>query len=203
MKQLLLILFCLRSLFTFGQSITEQLKKIKTIEQAKEFVNTHPHLEPGLFTISSDKDTSDITIHLFEKKNGFTFLIDNYTYKIIESNSDPQFRVSYIYLDGSELSMPAIDSLRNLILAKYKSGIYFVDLVKEYTMDSSPNGDMGWFKEGLTVKEFETALRQHKQYDIFTVDISYKKWYYVVLKTYEDRIVKTLTILKIKNSMQH
>src|SRR6266498_3951430 len=143
MKRLLLTFFCLKSLFIFGQSINVHIKNVKTIEQAKALVTGHPNLEPGLFTISSDKDTSDITIHLFEKKNGYTFSIENYTYKVIESNSISQFKVSYIYLDGSQLTMPAIDSLRNLILVKYKSGTYFVDLVKEYTMDSSLDGDLG------------------------------------------------------------
>jgi parvulin-like peptidyl-prolyl isomerase len=186
-------------LSTFGQITAKELAEIKTIEQANQLINSSPKPDARLFTITSDKDTSDITLPLFDKKVWYSFSIDSFTYKIIESSSYPEFRVSYIYLDGSQLSTKAIDSIQAEILKKFRNGVYFFDLVKEYTMDGNPNGDLGWFKENIMVKEFEIAVKHHKKNDIFTIDIPEKKWYYVTLKTFDDRVIKKLTILKVKS----
>jgi parvulin-like peptidyl-prolyl isomerase len=201
MKQKLLILFsCVSFFYSFGQTTSKQLSEIKTVEQANKLIKAYPKLEARLFTITSDKDTSDITLPLFDKKVGYSFTIDKFVYKIIESNSYPEFRASYIYLNGSQLSTQKIDSLRTEIITEFKKGISFFDLVKEFTMDGSLTGDLGWFSENMMMKEFEMAIRQHKKNDIFTVDIPENKWYYVTLKTFDDRIIKKLTILKIKSS---
>jgi len=200
-KQLLLaISFCLIFLCSPGQVTDKQLVNVNTIEQANQFIQSYPKLDSRLFTITSDKDTSDITLPLFDKKTGYTFSIDDLTFKIVESISYPEFRVSYIYLDGSQLSIHHIDSIRKVILDKFRNGVYFFDLVKEYTMDGNPNGDLGWFEENSMHKEFETAVKLYKKGEIFTVDIPDKKWYYVTFKTFDDRITKKLTILKIKSS---
>jgi parvulin-like peptidyl-prolyl isomerase len=87
-----------------------------------------------------------------------------------------------------------------MIIRKVKNGGSFSSLVATCTMDSNPTGDLGWFKENMMVKDFETAIRKHKKGDLFTVDIPDKQWYYVCLKTYDDRVIKQLTILKVKNN---
>lgn len=110
------------------------------------------------------------------------------------------FRVSYIYLDGSKNSLENINKTRKIILKKYKSGISFSDLANEYTMNRSKNGDLGWFTEGMMVKEFENQIRNHKLNEIFTIDIPENKWYYVTLKTFSEKYVEELTILKVKNN---
>ena len=201
MKQVCLTyLTCLFFLGLSGQTTTKRLNEIKTLEQAVQLIESYPKLEARLFTISSDKDTSDITLPLFDKKIGYTFKLDKYTFKIIDSNIHPEFRVSYIYLDGSRLSINAIDSIRSVILTKFKNGTSFYELVKEYTMDGNPTGDTGWFTEKMMVKDFEEAVKKHKENDLFTIDIPENKWYYVTFKTFDDRIIKRLTILKIKSS---
>jgi hypothetical protein len=95
-------------------------------------------------------------------------------------------RVSYIYLDGSKIDFKRIGELRYEIMTFYANGEAFSDLANEYTMDGNKNGDLGWFEEGMMVKDFETAIKAHKKGDIFTVNIPEKKWYYVVLKTFDD-----------------
>ncbi|MGG9963527.1 peptidylprolyl isomerase [Ferruginibacter sp. SUN106] len=191
-------LFCFICTGLFAQTPAKLLADTKTIAQANKVVKNYPQLDAKMFMLFSNKDTSDITLPLFAKKNGFTFSIDNYSYKIIDSITYPEFRASYIYLDGNQLSLKSIDSIRNIILAKFKNGSSFFDLVKEYTMDGNPTGDLGWFTESMMAKEFETAIRQHKKDDIFTIDIPENKWYYVTLKTFDDRKVKELAVLKIK-----
>ena len=198
MKQLLLIAFCLVGISTFGQNIDKQLEKVNTVDQANVFIKSNTNLDAQLLTITFGKDTSDVDKKLFMMKSGEIFWADNVIYKIIKSTTALSFRASYIYMDGNKLSIQSIDSLRKVILTKYKNGTSFLDLVKEYNMDRNPTGDLGWFTEGMMVKEFEMAVRQHKANDIFTIDIPSNKWYYVTLKTFDDRNVKTLTVLKAK-----
>jgi parvulin-like peptidyl-prolyl isomerase len=200
MKQIFLIqLFLFLAFWASAQTLSKLFGEVKNIEQANKLIEIYPKSEAKLFTVSSEKDTSDITLPLFDKKIGFTFRIDNFQYKIIDTSSHQEFRVSYIYLDGSQYSKKEIDSIRTIILKKFETGKYFYDLVKEYTMDGNPNGDLGWFWEKAMEKDFELAVRGHKKGDVFTVDIPEKKWYYVTLKTFDDRKIKTITLLKIKN----
>lgn len=122
-----------------------------------------------------------------------------YVYKLIDESNQKEFRASYIYLDGSQLSKSKIDSIRNLIIKKFDSGIPFPDLVDDYNMDSNyKKGDLGWFEEGKMVKEFEKAIKNYKKNDIFNVDVETRNWYYVVLKTHQDRVKKRKLFLKIE-----
>jgi hypothetical protein len=201
MKQLLLTTFYLMVLVTCGQNINKQIIDVNTVEKANAYINKNPNLNAELLTISSEKDTSDIFNSLFLKKKGDVISEENFTYKIIDTSMSLSFRVSYLYLDGRKLSIKSIDSLRSVILAKYKEGTSFVDLVKEYNMDGNLNdGDLGWFKEGMVVKDFEMEVKQHKKGDIFTINVPDNKWYYVTLKTFDDRKIRTMTLLKIKSN---
>ena len=146
---------------------------------------------------------SDIPKKLTKLKKGQSKRIkvnrEKYHYKLIEKAQESEFRASYIYLNGSELSKKQIDSLRPLIIEKYKSGVSFGELVEKYNMDgNSKKGDLGWFKTATMVPEFENAVRKHKKGDVFLVNVDSRKWYYVVLKTYTDRINNKLTLIKIK-----
>lgn len=196
-KRLLTILICQAYLIGFSQTTANPLNDITTVKQAKKFIAKNPE-SAQLITLSSDKDTTDITPPHYDKNPGDTFRLDAYDYKILDKTSYPEFRVSYIFLDGSQLNAKTIDSARTVIVNKYKNGTPFSDLANAYTMDATPNGDVGWFKENVMAKEFEQAVKKHKRNDLFTVDIPASKWYFVVLKTFDDRITKRLTVLKIK-----
>jgi len=106
--------------------------------------------------------------------------------KSVSTSKVKTMRVSYIFLDGSKLSSKVISEIRYEILTYFASGENFYDLANEYTMDGNKDGDLGWFEEGMMVKDFETAIKAHKKGDIFTIDIPENKWYYVVLKTFDD-----------------
>ncbi len=94
--------------------------------------------------------------------------------------------------------MEEIDSLRAIIIDKYLHGNAFSELVKEYNMDGNPNGgDLGWFKSGAMVKEFEEAFRDPGVGEIFTVDVPSRKWFYVTLKTHAIREIKKLKLVRI------
>jgi hypothetical protein len=95
-------------------------------------------------------------------------------------------RVSYVYLDGSKLTLDKINDLRESIIVDYKKGKPFAELANRYTMDISKDGDLGWFDEGMMVKVFEDEVKKHQKGDIFTIDIPDRNWYYVVLKTFDE-----------------
>lgn len=191
----LLNCFC----WSFGQNTTNDIAKIKTISQAEIFIKKNSKANAKIFTIESNRDTSEILFPLYSKKNGFTFKVDNRDYKILQIDSTLSFRVNYIYLSGEKFSKNQSDSLRQEIILKYKNGISFFDLVQQYTMDGNITGDTGWFIENIMVKEFETAVRNHKKGDIFLVDTPSQNWYHVVLKTYDNTYIKKATILAIVN----
>ncbi len=121
----------------------------------------------------------------------FTSLNYNLSFVNDDVIQQKEFRVSYVYLNGKELTKGEIDNLREKIINDYESGIPFSELAKKYSMDnnSEKGGDLGWFPEGKMYLEFEEAVKNHKKGEIFIVDIPSRNWYYVVLKTYNDRLM--------------
>lgn len=184
----------------FAQNIKEQLNLLVTIEDARNFVLENQNLEAQLMNIVHGINTDEFSAKLSNVKPGDVFSDIDFTYKIIAAKNVMVFRVSYIYLDGSKLSLKEIEKSRTKIIEEYKRGSAFAVLAKKYTMDSSPDGDLGWFSEGMMVPDFENAVKNHNLNEIFKIDVVDKKWYYIVLKTFEDKQLEELTILKIKTS---
>ena len=200
MNRLILTAALVSSCFlSHAQSKKIDLQKINTLSEAEAFVKANPNTEAKLFSMISSKDNGELIMPLYQKKPRFTFRIDNYTYRILQVDSALSFRVSYIYLDGKKLSKKEIDSVRNIIMTRYKRGFSFAELASVYSMDGNGSGDTGWFTENQMAKTFETAVRSHKKGEIFTIDTPEENWYHVVLKTYEDNFIKELTILKVKD----
>ena len=184
------------SLGCFAQE--EQIKSINTIEQANDFAAENTELEGLVWNIVPEIDPSNDTGFFDGKKTGDVFSDGNFMYKVLSTKKVVAHRVSYIFLDGSKLTVDAINKLRKTILEKYKSGTPFADLALEYTMDGNQTGDLNWFTDGMMDAEFEKAVKKHKHNDIFTVDIPYNKWYYVTLKTFQDKELEELTLLSVK-----
>ena len=85
-----------------------------------------------------------------------------------------------------DLEMTGLSPLFDKI-SQFKNGVSFDTLVKQYTMDGNPSGILDWFLKGKMAPEFDKAVWHRPQGSIFTVDVPYKKWYYVVLKTDSNR----------------
>ncbi len=200
MKKIFVIIIVLLSFESYSQTIKELLKQIISVEDAEKFATENPNLEAELLTIHPEIELDDFAAKFTESKSGEIFSDIEFTYKILFESNVKAFRVSYVFLDGNKLSLNEIENLRTGILKDYLNGISFTSLANKNTMDNSKDGDLGWFIEGMMVPNFEIAIKNHKINDIFKVDLTNEKWYYIILKTFNDRQVKELSVIKIKNN---
>ena len=200
MRQLTICIFFLQPFLLFSQTSEEKLKSIVTIHDAERYVSSHPEDNALIFTMSPEIEGPDVVKEFSSRKVGDIFTQEENTFKIIEEADIQASRVSYVYLDGKKLSLPEINKLRERIVGEYKQGKPFAELANKYTMDTNKNGDLGWFIEGTMVPIFESSIQKHKLNDIFIVDIAENQWYYVVLKTFDSKKVKNLTLIRVKSS---
>jgi parvulin-like peptidyl-prolyl isomerase len=199
MKNSFVVACLLMSASVFAQpTLTERFQKITTVQQAQQFIDASPELKPALLQLSVGKDSSLIDKRLLRQKKGDVFSVGYVTYKVIEATESVAFRASYIFLDGSSLSKPEIDSLKKIIVQKASAGTPFAQLSDQYTMDGNKtHGDTDWFfGEYSFPKEFQDAVQNHKTGEIFFVDVSDKQWHYIVKKTYDDQVKKDITVLR-------
>ena len=199
MKNSLAGLFLLLSSPIFAQlTVTEQFQKILTVQQAQQYIDANAPLKPVLLHLSNGKDSTLIDKRLLRQNKGDIFSVGYVTYKVLEASDTVDYRASYIFLDGSTLSMTEVDSLRKIVVQKASAGTSFDQLSDLYTMDgNTTHGDTGWFF-GIEMmpKEFQDAVAKHKTGEIFFVDVSEKQWHYIVKKTYDDREKKDITVLR-------
>jgi parvulin-like peptidyl-prolyl isomerase len=199
MKNSLAALFLILTTPVFAQlTVTEQFQKITTIQQAQQFIDANAALKPVLLHLSYGKDTTLIAKRLLRQNKGDIFSVGYVTYKVLEATETVNYRASYIFLDGSTLSVPEIDSLKKLIVQKLAAGAPVDKLSDQYTMDgNTTHGDTGWFF-GIEMmpKEFQEAVSKHKMGEVFFVDVTDKQWHYIVKKTYDDDLKKDITVLR-------
>lgn len=199
MKNIFIIII-LFSFESYSQTIKEQLKRINTVDDAKKFAIENPNLEAELLTVHPEIEFDNFATKFTESKLGDIFSDIEFSYKVLSETTIQAFRVSYIFLDGNKLSLNKIEKLRTEILKEYENGISFASLANKNTMDNNNDGDLGWFIQGMMVPDFEIAIKNHTLNDIFKVDVANEKWYYIVLKTFNNRKVKEFGILKIKSN---
>ena len=199
MKYILSGLFLLFSASIFAQpTVTEQFQKILTVPEAQAYIDANPALKPTLLHLSYGKDSTLIDKRLLRQNKGDIFSVGYVTYKVLEATEKVTYRASYVFLDGSSLSMTEVDSLKKIILQKANAGESFDKLSDEFTMDgNTTHGDTGWFfGVEMMPKEFQEAVKNHKKGEIFFVDVADKQWHYIVKKTYEDDLKKDITVLR-------
>lgn len=202
MRTILSGFFLLFSAAVFAQAnltVTDKFQKINTVAEAQQYIDANPSLKPALLSLSYGKDTSLIEKRLLRQKKGDVFSVGYVTYKVLEASEKVNYRANYIFLDGSSLTPPQVDSLKKLIAQKMAApGASFNQLSDQYTMDgNTTHGDTGWFfGEEMMPKEFQDAVSKHKLDEIFFVDVPEKQWHYIVKKTYDDQITKDIKVLR-------
>ena len=198
-----LILFFISG-FVHAQIETE-LDSITSDAQATNFIEHHKSVRGQLITFNKEKHHSKLSTDLFDLgvggKRVYETEMDKTYYKLIDKNQVLHHRVSYILLDGNKKTLQEISKLRSDIIYKYRQGIPFENLAKRYSMDINGRrgGDTGWFAHGEMIPEFEEQAvnNHHSVGDIFTVDVPSRKWYYVVLKTYDKEMIDEIKVLKL------
>ena len=206
LKNILLLIVCLTTTISFSQQDFEsELDSIQTLDEAKIFVKKNKSLKGKVITFNKEKHNTKISEDLFKLSKGSqkiykTDMTKTY-YKVIDKDDIPYQKLSYIFLDGKQKSMEDINSLRQNIIAKYRSGFRFEDLAKHYSMDNNAKrgGDLGWVTEGDLHPDFESKVldNSHNVNDIFTVDVPDQQWYYVILKTEDTKFIEEIKVLKI------
>jgi hypothetical protein len=199
MKTILLITIALFNLTSFAQDADKKIKKIETLEQANIFIKENPKLKGEIIEINAGTDSSELSKKIIASKAEGSITIDGNTYRVMDSRKSFLLKLSYINLLAENLSLHQIDSIRKVIIAKYKSGATFASLAKQYNTDGNPNTELGWFSEDMFVPEFAVAIKEHRKDELFTIDLPCKTWYYVILKTGDDRVVKVYSVLKIES----
>lgn len=198
MKITTIATFTFFTVLAFGQN--PKLKNVRNTAQAEKFIKANPQLAGELFTFTTEKDSSDLVKKIVAQPGKEPVTSNGFTYKVIERKKSLSMRTSMIYLDGVKLTKEQITEIRKTIFAKYNAGTAFTELAKEYTMDGNPNCDLGWFSEEMMFKEFWAGVKNRKKGELFSLDIPRKRWYYVILKTHDNREIISCTVLKIKAS---
>ncbi|MFD0964169.1 peptidylprolyl isomerase [Pseudofulvibacter geojedonensis] len=201
----LILVFTVTSVFS--QTDIKQLKKdlasVTDIETAKQFRKDHPELKTKIYTYNEEKHNNSLSKKLFSKEIGSTLETEEQSastlYKIINITPTLHYRASYIYLDGKKLKKTAIDSLRKVIMTKMEKGTKFSYLAGTYSMDRNARtgGDLGWFTEKKMFPEFVNSLKENKSNTIYDLDFPETKKYYTIKKTYDQKEIRLLQVLKI------
>lgn len=203
MKRLLALLFFIPAICFSQKSLEQELDSVSTAEEAKTFAKAHKKANKSkVFTFNKEKHKTRLADDLFKlSKGGKQVVKTDYKktyYKIIDKNKVTHYRVSYIYFDGSKMTLEEINNKRAKIISQYEQGYKFEALAKLHSMDlnAKRGGDLGWFPEGQMHPEFEDAVKNHDTNDLFTLDIAEKNWHYIVLKTHDAKPIEEITVLK-------
>ncbi len=199
-----IILMFLNSYAQNEIEIIEILKSTSEIGEINNKLEKYPDCSARLSFINSENDTTDFNKTALNTKVGeiFNSTDNSEFYKVVESDSSVSIRVSYIYFDGYKMDKKEIDKLRKELIKRLDNGESFSELARKYTMDgnSAKGGDFGWMNASMLDKTFVKEVLNHKKGDLFEIDVTKNNWYYLVLKTYDDKIIKTNMMIVIKSS---
>ncbi len=197
MKKIVSIIVLLCSTLSFAQSENEVrrvLKSISSLDHADSLTDVYPSwyirinktlsLGPAVDSQIADAKVGDI-IRSQYSDNGPIFLR-----KLVVIGTEEVCKVSYIYLDGRKHNLSEISEIRKRIIDQYTQGASFTELVNKYNEDGNPTGELNWFYKGMMVEDFDRAVRLRNAGEIFTVDVPENSWYYVVLKSEDNKFLE-------------
>ncbi len=144
------------------------------------------------------RDTTLIDKRLLKQNQGDIFSVGYVTYKVLKATESINYRASYIFLDGSSLSVSEVENLKKTIRTNTLK-----ELPGRHFQTNTPwtgtrlRGDTDWFfGVEMMPKEFQEGVSKHKKGDIFFVDVPENQWHYIVKKTYDDQVKKEITVLR-------
>lgn len=202
MKKTIQTLFLLGYL-TCNAQVTPDFKDLIVFIESQDQVDSlqlsYPNISIKRVTFATgDKNLNERIVsaskgEVIESPNG-TFL------KLLSKKTVKEFKVKYIFLDANNKETEQIKGLQSKIINDFNAGKPFGELADKYSMDPRKNGgDLGWFPEGRMVKNFEESIKNHKKDEIFTSYEPNKNWYFVVLKTHNERESGEYEYVEISN----
>jgi|GEM_PF-536237 len=206
-KSYLFIILLFSFYISFAQTDNKELKKglelVTDIKSAKQFIKNHPELKAKIYTYNEEKHNNNLSKKLFNTTIGSSFETEEQSattlYKIISIEPTLHYRASYIYLDGKKLKESSVDSLKQVIASKLKSGILFNRLAGQYSMDRNAirGGDLGWFTANKVSEQFVNSLKENDPNTIYNLNLPDLKKYYIINKTQQQKDIRLLQVLKI------
>lgn len=208
MTKFLAIFFVMLSSLVSAQTemeVKKQLTDIHSSEDLNGLIDAFPNWEIAMMHLSKDDIGEDLSplfteemgtiVVRTEEKTGATYL-----FKSIEMDQMNSYRAKHIYFDGRRMHKEEIDKHRNQIIQEYRNGTSFTELYKKYAIHQGQavDGDVGWFKEMTMAAAYEEAVKSHQKGDVFSVDIPSHNWYYLVLKTHDNRVEYKLSVICVK-----
>ncbi|WP_299122680.1 peptidylprolyl isomerase [uncultured Winogradskyella sp.] len=197
-------------LFGFTQNnLAKQLDSITTKKDADTFLKTHKPEDGKIYIYNKEKHKTKIATSLFKLSEGGKKVIKNdfkkTYYKVIDKSKVDHCKFNIIVLDGEMTSNQSAKVIRNKVLSQYNEGYKFEDLAKQHSSGptAKTGGDTGWIKLGDISDTFdEQAFNQNRAIDeVFTVDDSKNKKYYIVVKTKDKTPIEEITVLKFTEDL--
>ncbi len=207
MKRLIhTLLICLFPTLIFAQNdIRKDLDSISSTEQATAYIKSLRDGNNKIITFNEEKHQTELAREIFKMGKGSTKVfkseIEDVHYKVIEKREIPYYRVNYIMLDGNEMRIKDINSLRPRLIKEINKGTAFNVLASRFSMDQNrfKGGDSGWITHGDMLPEFEERVMNdtYNVDDVFLVNVESNRWYYVVQKTHEKKNITEVKVLRV------
>ncbi|HLV14764.1 MAG TPA: peptidylprolyl isomerase [Xanthomarina sp.] len=204
MKRILLLL-CLISYISNAQEESTNIDSVIDITSAEEFLKTNKRKGNKLITFNEEKHKTILAKDLFKMSIGSKKTNENSfektSYKIIEKNMVPHYRMSYILLNGKNEDPATIQGTIKQIINAYDKGAPFEFLAKKYSVANNANrgGDTGWFGKEEVYSFFSVDVTEdlYMEKELYTLENDKNGLYYIVLNTFKPKEIKEIKVLKI------
>ena len=142
--------------------------KIPTPQEAEKFFNDADVMLGEIQTYFENEPFYST----FSKSNvGDIVITGSNMYKVLAIENVMVQDCGMLLFNTEKLSFKEINTLRKSIIAKYKSGISFGDLVAKYKNDAVKGIESYDVIIHQQTTEFQEALKKHNRGDIFAVDV--------------------------------
>lgn len=207
-KQVLILLMFISPLWMLSQKAVVELTEMKMVRNSTSFeikevrkIDTTWALPQFQNVIESATNIDSLLYN--GKKNTYIGPVQHNGYKslyfIQHIDSVYTMRAGQILLDPIHFTEQETDSIATKIITHIKSGYSFDAMCKKYSFsdNSKYDCDLGWFKSGEMVLEFEKAVLAHKKNDVFQVKTIFGTH---IVKVLEDAVEqsRTVTIFEFK-----
>tara|TARA_R110000850_G_scaffold72619_6_gene159735 strand:- start:1010 stop:1630 length:621 start_codon:yes stop_codon:yes gene_type:complete len=202
MKNLLILLIGFSASLHAQEAVTPSFDAVTNTDEAQLFLDSHPSKSNAFITFNEENHQTELARNLFSSGHATTENQMEITrYKVVDRFTTTHYRANYIFLDGNKIDAETAESLIKTISKKYKEGVPFSKLAKEYSMDrnANRNGDTGWFAPGKLNPDLEKVIMNVplSDRDLFSFELKERSWYYLVLNSYEPKDIKEIKVLKI------